>query len=213
MCESAPAAETLSIESKALLDAAVDAVVLITHEGIVQAFNPSAVRMFGYQAEEIIGGNVGRLMTDRDAAQHDAHLKRYLRTGETRIIGIGRAVSARRKDGSVFPAFLSVGRLPGQGAPRFVGFLQDLTLRQEALAAIEAERERTARARDRMLHVARLATMGEMVSGIAHELNQPLAAIANFAQACTRILASPDADLVDVKEALRQISAQALRAG
>jgi two-component system sensor kinase FixL len=208
-----PAAAVLSVESQALLDAAVDAVVLITHEGIVQAFSPSAVRMFGYPAHEIIGGNVTRLMNDSDAAQHDALLKRYLRTGEARIIGIGREVSARRKDGTLFPAHLSVGRLPGQGPPRFVGFLQDMSLRREALAAIEEERELTERARDRMLQVARLATMGEMANGIAHELNQPLAAIANFAQACTRILEHANPDLVDVKEALQQISAQALRAG
>jgi two-component system, LuxR family, sensor kinase FixL len=211
--ESQVAAAALSVESQALLDAAVDAVVLIGHDGIVQAFNPSAVRMFGYQPQEIIGGAVTRLMTDSDAAQHEAHLKRYLRTGEAHIIGIGRDVTARRKDGRLFPAHLSVGRLPGQGPPRFVGFLHDLSLRWEALAAIEEERERTERTRDRMVQVARWATMGEMASGIAHELNQPLAAIANFAQACTRILDSANPDLLDVKEALQQIAAQALRAG
>jgi two-component system sensor kinase FixL len=203
----------LSAESRALLDAAVDAVVVITHEGIVQAFNPSAARMFGYTPQEITGSNVTRLMTEGDAARHDAHLKRYLQTGEAHILGVGREVIARRKDGTVFPAFLSVGRIPGEGPPRFVGFLQDMTLRREALATIEEERERTDRTRDRMLHVARLATMGEMASGIAHELNQPLAAIANFAQASTRILGDANPDLEDVKEALKQIAAQSLRAG
>jgi two-component system sensor kinase FixL len=203
----------LSSESQALLDAAVDAVILITHQGIVEAFNTSAVRLFGYSTDEIIGRNVKLLMTDEDAKSHDAHLERYVRTGQSRVIGIGREVVARRKDGSVFPVFLSIGRISGSDPPRFVGFLQDITLRKQAMAAIEEERERSSQTRERMLHVARMATMGEMASGISHEVNQPLAAIANFAQAASRMLGQPGTDLGDVRGALDQIAAQALRAG
>jgi two-component system sensor kinase FixL len=192
----------LSAESQALLDASVDAVILITHRGVVEAFNSAAARLFGYAAEEILGRNVALLMTDGDAHAHDAHLARYETTGQAHIIGIGREVPARRKDGTVFPAFLSVGRIDGADPPRFVGFLQDMTLRQEAN-----------RTRARMLHVSRLAIMGEMASGIAHELNQPLAAIANFAQAGSRLLAAPNPDLEEARSALDQITAQALRAG
>ena len=196
-----------------MLDAAVDAVILITHQGIVEAFNTSAVRLFGYTTDEIIGRNVRLLMTDQDAESHDAHLERYVRTGQSRVLGIGREVVARRKDGSQFPAFLSIGRISGSNPPRFVGFLQDITLRKQAMAAIEEERERSNQTRERMLHVARMATMGEMASGISHEVNQPLAAIANFAQAASRMLRQSDSDLGDVRNALDQIAAQALRAG
>jgi two-component system sensor kinase FixL len=203
----------LSADSHALLDAAVDAVILITHQGIVQAFNPAAVRLFGYVPDEILGRNVAVLMTDGDTRAHDAHLARYVSSGEAHIIGLGREVWARRKDGTVFPAFLSVGQISGADPPRFVGFLHDLTQRRQAMAALDEGREREIRTRERMLHVSRLATMGEIASGIAHELNQPLTAIANFAQAGSRMLAAPNADLEDVRSALDQITAQALRAG
>jgi two-component system sensor kinase FixL len=206
-------APSLSADSQALLDAAVDAIILITHQGIVEAFNLAAVRLFGYPPEEVLGRNVALLMTQSDAPAHDEHLARYASGGPAHIIGIGREVSARRKDGTVFPAFLSVGQISGTEPPRFVGFLQDLTLRHQALAALTEGRERESRTRERMLHVSRLATMGEIASGIAHELNQPLTAIANFAQAGSRLLAAPSPDLEDVRSALEQITAQALRAG
>jgi two-component system sensor kinase FixL len=207
------AAASLSAESQALLDAAVDAVILITHRGIVEAFNLAAVRLFGYSAEEILGRNVAVLMTQSDAQAHDAHLARYVSTGQAHIIGMGREVSACRKDGSVFAAVLSVGRIGGTDPPRFVGFLHDLTLQHQAMAALNEGRDREIRTRERVLHVSRLATMGEIASGIAHELNQPLTAIANFAQAGSRLLAAPNPDVEDVRGALDQITAQALRAG
>jgi two-component system sensor kinase FixL len=206
-------AAPLSAESQALLDAAADAVILITHRGIIEAFNSAAMRIFGYPTEEVLGRNVALLMTDSDARTHDAHIARYLSTQQAHIIGVGREVLGRRKDGSLFPALLSVGRIGGTDPPRFVGFLHDLTLRHQAMLALEGERDRANRTRERMLHVSRLATMGEIASGIAHELNQPLTAIANFAQASSRMLAAPTPDLEDVRSALDQIGAQALRAG
>jgi two-component system sensor kinase FixL len=207
------AAASLSAQSQALLDAAVDAVILITHRGIVEAFNLAAVRLFGYPAKEILGRNVSLLMTHSDAHAHDEHLARYVSTGQAHVLGIGREVSARRKDGTVFPAFLSVGRIGSTDPPRFVGFLQDLTLRHQAMAALNEGREGEIRTRERLLHVSQLATMGEIASGIAHELNQPLTAIANFAQAGSRLLAAPNPDMEEVRSALEQITAQALRAG
>jgi len=195
-----------SRDMQALLDATVDAVITIDHRGTVELFNRAAERLFGYQAAEVAGRNVSMLMTEDDRRDHDGYMQRYQQTGRARIIGIGREVSARRKDGSVFPAFLSVGRVAGADPPRYIGLLHDLTLRKRA--------ERDAHeARERMMHVSRLATMGEMAAGISHELNQPLTAIAATAQACTRIMNSAQPDLEEVRLALERMAGQALRAG
>jgi len=193
-------------ELHALLDAAVDAIVVIDHLGRIQAFNRSAERLFGYQAQELLDRNVNVLMTEPDRIAHDGHLARYAATRVPHIIGIGREVSARRKDGSIFPAFLSVGAVADSEPPRFVGFVQDMTLKRQG-------EEQARRLQESLWRVSRLATVGEMTSGIAHELNQPLAAIANYAQACDRLLGRPDADLEEVHGALKQIAAQAVRAG
>jgi PAS domain S-box-containing protein len=129
-------------DMQALLDATVDAVILIDHRGRIETFNRSGERLFGYRAEELIGRNVSVLMTERDRDSHDAYMHRYMSTGVPHIIGVGREVDARRKDGSVFPVFLSVGRIHESHPPRFVGLLHDITLRREAMAAIRRERDR-----------------------------------------------------------------------
>ncbi len=191
---------------QALLDAAVDAIILTNHRGQIETFNPAAQRIFGYSAAEAQGQNISLLMSSVEAAQHGRYMREYLRTGVTHIIGVGREVMARRKDGSEFPVFLSVGRIGGSEPPRFVGFLHDVS--ESRRAELELQE-----ARDRMLHVSRLATMGEMATSISHEINQPLAAIANYAQAASRFLAAPQPDMIEVREALTQIAGQALRAG
>ncbi len=201
-----PAAAQPSDEVQALLDAAVDGVVLVDHLGCIQSFSRSAEQLFGYRAQEVLGRNVGVLMTDQDRSAHDGFLARYVSTRVPHIIGTGREVSARRKDGSVFAAFLSVGVVRDTEPPRFVGFIQDRTLQRRT-------GEEARRLQERLGHVSRLATVGETASGLAHELNQPLAAIANYAQACERLLARPGADLEEVREALREIASQAVRAG
>lgn len=193
-------------EFQALLDVAVDAIIIIDQGGAIETFNLSAERLFGYSADEVIGANVSLLMPEPHAALHDQHMQRYLSTGVAHIIGIGREVDARRKDGSLFPAWLSVGRIGGPGPPRFAGFLHDITARRQS---VELEK----RSAQRLAEVARLSAMADMAADIAHEINQPLAAIVNYAQACDRLLSLPDCNCAEVQEALRQISAQALRAG
>jgi two-component system sensor kinase FixL len=192
-------------EFRALLDVAVDAVIIIDHRGIIEAFNRAAEKLFGYQGAEVLGINVSRLMPEPHRSQHDGHLDRYLRSGIPHIIGIGREVEACRKDGSIFPVSLAVGRIPESDPPRFVGFLHDLTARRQAA-------EEKQRMQQRMARVSHLVTMGEMAAAIAHEINQPLAAISNYAQACERLLQSPTPELTEVQDAMRQISGQALRA-
>jgi two-component system sensor kinase FixL len=149
---------------------------------------------------------IARLMAEPDRSAHDKHLARFLETRVPHIIGMGREVEARRKDGSVFPAFLSVGAVEGSEPPRFVGFVHDITFRRRAA-------EETHRLQERLTDVSRLATIGEMSAGIAHELNQPLTAVANYAQACDRLLGMPDPDIEEVRGALKHITAQAVRAG
>jgi two-component system, LuxR family, sensor kinase FixL len=320
----------------ALLDAAVDAIVLIDQCGRIERVNRVCVRMFGYEESELVGQNVRILMPEPDRSAHDRYMRRYLSTGEARIIGIGREIVARRKDGSDFPADLAVGRIAGAEPPRFVGFLRDVTPRKhseeelrrsesllrvaqelanlgnyvvhytghdenywspqlyrvlglnpgqgnlafeeylerlvhaadrervrEAFADLDAERrpfdleyrivrddgtvrylhhitqavrdehgrvlrhvgtmhDITERRRvedemrqmqERLTHFNRLSTMGEMAAGIAHEINQPLTAITTYARASERLLAADPHDLDDVRTALAQIAAQALRAG
>jgi two-component system sensor kinase FixL len=133
-------------------------------------------------------------------------LRQYLQTRVPKIIGRGREITARRKDGTTFPAFLSVGVVADRDSLRFVGFIQDLSMRRSA----EGEARRL---QERLWQVSRLATLGEMASGIAHELNQPLAAIANYSQACDRLLGVADPDIPEIREALREITGQAVRAG
>ena len=193
-------------ELRALLDAAVDAIVVIDAQGRIETFNHAAEQMFGYRESEIFGKNIKMLMPEHERSHHDGYLRRYLDTGLARIIGIGREIEARRRDASVFPAWLAVGRVEGD-PPRFVGFIRDISARVAA--------ERTlAQSQERLAHVARLSTMGEMAAGLAHEINQPLAAIATYAQATERMLDKGNAaDLAEVRESLVQISRQALRAG
>jgi two-component system, LuxR family, sensor kinase FixL len=120
------------LEFRSLLDAAVDAIIVIDHRGCVEQFNLSAERIFGYRADEVVGRNVHMLMPEPYRTEHDGYLQRYHATGEARIIGIGREVRAQRKDGTVFPCELAVGQVTGVVPPRFIGFIRDITLRKQA---------------------------------------------------------------------------------
>jgi two-component system sensor kinase FixL len=193
-------------ELNALLDAAVDGIILINHVGLIQVFNRSAERLFGYESSEVIGRNVGMLMTENDQGAHDSYLARYAATRVPHIIGKGREINAQRKDGSMFPALLSVGVVADTEPPRFVGFVHDITARRQT-------EQDGIRLQERLMHVSRLATIGEMASGIAHELNQPLAAIATYAHACDRLLSVPEPEIEEIQTALRDIADQAVRAG
>lgn len=193
-------------ELQALLDAAVDAVVVIDNRGHIETFNRAAEQMFGFDDADVIGRNVSMLMPEPDRGAHDGYLERYRRTGAAHIIGIGREVTAQRRDGSVFPVLIAVGRV-ATDPPRYVGFIRDISAR------VEAERA-AAQAQARLTHVARLSTMGELAAGLAHEINQPLAAIATYAQACQRLIAAgTPVDAEEIRDSLGQISRQALRAG
>lgn len=322
-----------SRETQALMEAAVDAVIVIDHRGLITAANDATLNMFGYESVEMLGENVSILMPEPDRGAHDDYMRHHLRTGNARIIGRGRAVVAKRKDGTLFPAHLSVGRVRESDPAQFVGIVRDVTPEHEALAALKLERDRASAylelhdsilltldagrrireinargsdllaaprqdllgrdwlefihgddarergrlilesalatgvsrerefdarnaggavrrifwrciarraadgtpagwlcsgldvtdranreeiallAQERLTRVARFATLGEMATGVAHELNQPLTAIATYARACEHFLESPRPDLTELREAIREIGAEALRAG
>ena len=324
------------LEYRALLDAAVDAIIVIDHQGIIQEFSRAAQQVFGYTSEEIVGRNVSELMPEPYRSAHDGYLQRFADSREPHIIGTGREVQARRKDCGLFPCDLAVGQVQGMEPPRFIGFIHDITARKDAEeqlrrsetelrlaqelanlgnyvmhadpgqkdyfspqlyrilgvqpgdpaiardeflgrwvhpsdrkrvtlefermdsghSALDVEyqvilRDGTARhlhhlaqavfgpdgklhkyvgtihditdrrraedearvLQERLTHFSRLSTMGEMAAGLAHEINQPLSAIATYARASQRLIALPEPELEDVVAALEQINTQALRAG
>jgi two-component system sensor kinase FixL len=163
--------------------------------------------MFGYSEREAIGRNVSALMPEPDRTRHDGYLDRYRTTGERRIIGIGRIVTGKRTDGSTFPMHLSVGEMNSGGRRYFTGFVRDLTEQQRTQASLQ-------QLQSELVHVSRLSAMGEMASALAHELNQPLAAISNYMKGCRRLLASSsDPNATTIEAALDKAAEQAIRAG
>lgn len=190
----------------ALMNAFIEAIIVISADGKIERFNATAEKMFGYKAEEVIGKEVNILMPGPDQILHGNYVNRYLQTGKAKIIGIGREVQAKRRDGSTFAAHLAVGEVGWQGQRRFVGMLRDMT-------DTKAAEERRLRQHQEMIKASRLTTMGEMAAAMAHELNQPLTAITNYAAASLRLLKSDGQNQEDVEQALEHIDTQAHRAG
>jgi two-component system, LuxR family, sensor kinase FixL len=195
-----------SAELHALLDAAVDAIVVTDERGRISAFNAAAEHLFGYDPAEVLGEAVDILMPDPHRSRHGEYMQRYLDTGEARIIGFGREVQARRANGESFPVSLSVGEAVDAHGRRFVGILRDLSGQKAA--------ERHARSLEaRLADVGRFSLMGELAAGIAHEINQPLSAIATYAQALKHMARRDPVDVDALIEACEKIDAQARRAG
>jgi two-component system sensor kinase FixL len=192
---------------KSILDTVLDATIVSEQDGTIVSFNAAAVRQFGYSEEEVVGQNLRILMPQPYRKEHDGYLNRYLTTGERRIIGVDRVVVGQRKDGSTFPMKLAVGEMRSGDKTFFTGFIRDLTEREESAARLEEIQGELAR-------LARLNEMGEMASTLAHELNQPLSAIANYVHGCSRLLRDMDTDVaVMMREALDEAGSQSLRAG
>ena len=191
-----------------VIDSALDGMIVIDTSGTVLLYNAACERLFGYSAEEVLGSNVNMLMTQPDRTNHDTYIRNYLQTGTARIIGIGRDVTGRRKDGSTVPIRLSVGELRDEDdSPLFIGTLHDLT---EALRA----RERIEELQSELMQVARVSAVGEMGSTLAHELTQPLSAVSGFVEASAELLDRSGREIpARVREYMDQAVAQALRAG
>jgi len=192
---------------RSILSTVPDAMVVIDDRGKMLSFSAAAERLFGYDETEVLGRNVSLLMPSPDRERHDGYIERYLATGEKRIIGIGRVVFAERKDGTTFPMELSIGEASGEDRRLFTGFIRDLTERQkteERLESLESE----------LIHVSRVSAMGTMASTLAHELNQPIAAIANYTEAVRDQLAAYESEeMIMIREALDDTAKAAMRAG
>jgi two-component system sensor kinase FixL len=192
---------------RSILDTIPDAMIVIDEHGVMQFFSSAAERQFGYSEPEAIGQNISSLMPEPDRTRHDGYLARYLKTGERRIIGIGRIVTGMRKDGTTFPMHLTIGEMHSAGKPFFTGFVRDLTEQQQTQARLQE-------LQSELVHVSRLSAMGEMASALAHELNQPLSAISNYMKGSRRLLAgSTDANAPKIEAALDRAAEQAIRAG
>jgi two-component system, LuxR family, sensor kinase FixL len=192
---------------QSILETIPDAMIVIDGSGIMQFFSSAAERQFGYAEREAIGQNVSMLMPNPDRSRHDGYLARYGSTHERHIIGIGRIVTGQRKDGTTFPMHLSIGEMQSRGVPYFTGFVRDLTEHQQTQARLQE-------LQSELVHVSRLSAMGEMASALAHELNQPLAAISNYMKGSRRLLAgSVDPNASKIESALDRAAEQAIRAG
>src|SRR4029077_18662632 len=178
---------------RALIATAVDGVILIDAHGVVQIFNPACEKLFGYSAEEVIGENIKMLMPAPYRHEHDRYMPNYRNPSQPKIIGIGREVIGRRKDGSTFPMKLSVGEAKQDGESAFVGIIHHLTSRNRTEAELQ-------QALEQLVRVARVTTLGELTAAIAHEVNQPLTALVNSGNACLRWL---DGETPDVEAARR----------
>ena len=193
---------------RSILATVPDAMVVIDERGTILSFSAAAETMFGYAEAEVIGENVSMLTPSPDRERHDSYLENYRTTGVRKIIGIGRVTTARHRDGFTFPIELSIGEAWLGDKRIFTGFIHDITHRQQTQLRLQDLQSELA-------HVGRLSEMGTFASSLAHELNQPLTAVANYCETARDLLASePDPDtMIMIREALDDAAKQAIRAG
>jgi PAS domain S-box-containing protein len=173
-----------------VLDTAVDGIVLIDVEGSILSFNPACERLFGYAPNDVIGRNVKMLMPPVYSDNHDRYLGNYKRTGERKIIGIGREVFGQRKDGSIFPMYLSVGEARQERVSIFVGIISDLSARRET--------------EERLRRSQRMEAIGQLTGGIAHDFNNLLAIVSGNLELLL--------ELSDARADVRELASEAMKA-
>ncbi|MGY4327218.1 two-component system sensor kinase FixL [Bradyrhizobium sp. LB7.2] len=201
------ALRTRETHLQSILQTIPDAMIVIDGHGIIQLFSTAAERLFGWLEHEAIGQNVRILMPEPDRSRHDNYIARFRTNGDPHIIGIGRIVTGKRRDGTTFPMHLAIGEMRSGAEPYFTGFIRDLTEHQQTQARLQE-------LQSELVHVSRLTAMGEMASALAHELNQPLAAISNYMKGSRRLLAGcTDPNTPKIESAMDRAAEQALRAG
>ncbi|HKK53480.1 MAG TPA: PAS domain S-box protein, partial [Myxococcota bacterium] len=161
----------------AIMESAVDGILAIDEHGTIASTNAAATRIFGYERDELLGANVAMLMPAPHRDRHDAYVKRFLETGEARIIGSGREVMGRRKDGTIFPLYLAVSEGRHRDEPIFTGIVRDLSdLR---------------RAEERARSAEQLASLAVITAGIAHDVGTPMNVILGYADMLRDSLKDP----------------------
>jgi two-component system sensor kinase FixL len=191
----------------AVMDAAVDAIIIIDERGTILRFNRAASEMFGYAEDEVRGENVRRLMPEPHRRRHDGYIAHYHETGEKKVIGKGREVNAVRGDGTLFPVHLSVGEIRHEGSRGYVGIVHDLS-------EVRSGQQQVRHLEEQLLHADRLVILGELTAGIAHEINQPLTAIAAYADAGCKLIGQIDEEPArNMRSICERIGGQARRAG
>jgi two-component system sensor kinase FixL len=175
---------------RAIIESAVDGIIVIDRRGRIESFNPAAERLFGYRAADVIGRNVSVLMPEPYATEHDHYIRRYQMTGQRHIIGIGREVTGRRRDGSTFPLHLSVAELVIEGETKFTGIVRDLSERVKLEVKLREE--------------SGLVRLGELSAVLAHEIKNPLAAVSGAIQILGERLSGGE-DREIVAEILRRL--------
>lgn len=203
----------------ALIDAAVDAIFVINGAGIIEITNQAAQRLLGYSQAELLNQNIKYLMPPPYRDHHDGYLSEYLKTGKSKIIGVGREVKIQRKDGLIVQVYLSIGRFEDDKEAKFVGIIRDLSVLKQNEAELVKTGTNLHKAElkiseliNHLAHASRISVMGEMAANMAHEINQPLTAISSYAQACKRLLANDPSQIDQVSSTLDKVSAQAQRA-
>jgi two-component system sensor kinase FixL len=183
----------------AIIDEALDGIIVIDETGAILSFNRAATGLFGYREDEVVGQNVRMLMPEPYHSEHDSCLRNYLETGEAKIIGIGRQVNGQRKDGSIFPMELGVAAVQQDGKRLFVGFTHDLSERRKFEARMQE------------LHADRLDLVEHMAAGLAHELKQPLTAINTYVNVVRRLLKASQFSAENAEEILDKVADQVFR--
>lgn len=165
-----PSPEAQAAKLRGILESAVTAIITIDDRGLIESINPATERLFGYDAAELLGQNVKVLMPEPYKAEHDGYIANYLGTGVKKIIGIGREVSGRRKDGTTFPLHLSVSQFSADGRRYFTGMIHDLSDRRHVEEALRESERRLAQAQ-------KMEAVGQLTGGIAHDFNNLLLVI------------------------------------
>ncbi|UCF37633.1 MAG: PAS domain S-box protein [Acidobacteriota bacterium] len=176
---------------RAILDTCVDGIITIDETGRILSFNPAAVRIFGYRPDEALGKDVSLLMPDPYRTLHNEYLHRYLRTREARIIGRGREVVGRRKNGSTFPLYLAVSDVNVRGRKMFTGVARDLTDFKKM--------------QEEIIQSQKLAAIGEMAASVAHEIKNPLAGISGAIEILRDTFEEPDERREVMEEILLEV--------
>ncbi len=189
-----------------VLDTAVDGIIVIDEKARILSYNRACETLFGYSARDVLGENVKIIMPQNYACEHDQYVSNYVRGGPPKIIGIGREVRGRAKDGTEFPVELSVGVAETSEGRQFIGIMRDLRPRKAA-------EERVQQLQTQLVHMARVSAIDEMGAALAHELNQPLTAVLLYLQAIRRKSADDDALDSATSDILAKAVREAERAG